>query len=470
MRRNNRWVLLLLAAALAIPSAARLQAQTPQADQFFSRDRFIQEDIRRQLDANVPADQTTLLTYGGYLIPEYQQSELHRNVVGETTADLRLWSQAVVDDVHRVYVRMRLDYNHFGAGNEPFGWKDDLAGPNLDEGFYELSLSGALRKYFGTRLPADVKMTLGRQFVQFGNGLALSQILDGGVVRVDTGDWRVTGLLGKALEHQTNLDLSPQVADHQDRTFSGFETVYRGLANHAPFFYFFHQNDATTANPPDPFQSFDYNSSYIGVGSNGEVVQNLRYGTELVTETGNSVFQGGSNRDQVRAFAFDQLFEYYFHVKHDPVLSAEYALASGDNDRDSAVSAIGGNRLGTDEQFQGFGYLNTGYAFAPIFTNLQFVRLGGRFKPLPDCETLKKLEIGTDWFLFNREKAGGPVSDPLATNVNESYLGTEVDLYANWRITSDLSVVLRYGRFWTGDAYPTSERRDFVYTGIVFSF
>jgi hypothetical protein len=163
------------------------------------------------------------------------------------------------------------------------------------------------------------------------------------------------------------------------------------------------------------------------------------------------------------------LFEYYFPVKHDPVLGVEYAVATGDSDRMSATDTIAGNLRGNDNAYRGFGYINTGYSSAFEFTNLQFLRTGVRFKPMPDCPALEKLELGSDLFWYWRQKRGGPVSDFRADGTGRE-LGTEVNVYANYRIFSDLAVMVRYGRFWTGEAYTDGEKRDYLYAGLVYSF
>ena len=122
-----------------------------------------------------------------------------------------------------------------------------------------------------------------------------------------------------------------------------------------------------------------------------------------------------------------------------------------------------------DNAFLGFGYVNTGYAFAPEVTNLQMLRLGGRLKPLPETDGFEDLEVGTDFFAYWRQKEGAPVSD-FRANVQDRDLGHEVDIYANWKVFSDLSVMLRYGRFWTGDAFADEEARDYMYAGMIYSF
>jgi len=468
-RGAGLWKRSLLVAATLLGVALSARAQGPGANSFFRRQQFLDETTRRRLDADIPTGQRVLLEGGGYFIPQWQQYDDVRNQSNYRQLDLRLWGQLVIDDVHRFYGRVRLVHTNFGPGDSPFSWNQDLEGPNLDQGFYELNLSRAAEKYWDTTWPADVRLTVGRQFVEFGRGLALSKVLDGGTFRIETGDWRFTGLAANTIRSENNIDHSPQVAGHMDRFFAGFQVDFFGLSGHQPFFYYVRQNDNTDEEPIGVAQDFRYDSSYIGFGSSGKIVENLRYATEAVFEYGHGHDPLPGGRNDIRAFAFDQLFEYFLRGPHDPVLSVEYAMATGDDDRIVATDTVGGNGAGHDNAFLGFGYLNTGYAFAPEFTNLQLVRLGGRFKPLPQHEWFKTLEVGTDFFTFWKQKKSGPISDFRANRFGRD-LGHEVDVYANWRILSDLSLMVRYARFWTGDAFNNGEKRDYMYAGLVYSF
>jgi alginate export protein len=466
---HGRWTRGVLVALAMLITVSAASAQTPRANKFFRRQQFLDETTRQRLDADIPVDQPVLFEFGGYIIPQWQQYDDVRKQSNYRQIDLRLWGQLVVDDVHRLYARVRLVHTNFGPNDSPFSWNQDFEGPNLDQGFYELQLTRALQKYCSLDLPADVRVTLGRQFVEFGHGLALSMVVDGGTVDVETGDWHFRGLFANTIRSDSNIDRSLPVEGEMDRVFAGFQIEYLGLSGHQPFVYFLYQRDHTDEKPIPVAQEFDYNSKYLGFGSSGEVVQNLRYLTEAVFEWGHGNNGGAGRENRIKAFAFDQTFEYFFDTPNQPVISVEYALATGDDDRVIATDTVGGNMRGNDNAFLGFGYLNTGYAFAPEFTNLQMLRIGGRMKPLPKMECFRDLEIGVDFYSFWKQKKGGPVSD-FRANVGARDLGHEVDLYANWRIFSDLSLMVRYARFWTGDAFANGEKRDYMYAGLIYSF
>jgi len=61
------------------------------------------------------------------------------------------------------------------------------------------------------------------------------------------------------------------------------------------------------------------------------------------------------------------------------------------------------------------------------------------------------------------------VSDPTAT-VQSGYLGWEIDVFANWEITSDLFWTTRYGLFFPGQAFEDRTTRTFLLVGVTWSF
>jgi hypothetical protein len=117
----------------------------------------------------------------------------------------------------------------------------------------------------------------------------------------------------------------------------------------------------------------------------------------------------------------------------------------------------------------GFGYRDTGLSFAPRLSNVHIWRLGGSFVPIEDRTGLEELELGTDWFLYWKNKSDGAVSDVTARR-QAGYLGWEMDYFANWRITSDLSWTARLGVFFPGSAFEDRTTRTFFLVGVTWSF
>jgi hypothetical protein len=246
---------------------------------------------------------------------------------------------------------------------------------------------------------------------------------------------------------------------------------YLGFEKHRPFFYWMRQNDQRHETTLPLFQNFSYDSEYFGFGSEGELFKDLRYSTEWVIENGRSYGDRMFFRqDPIHAWAFDILLEYLPDWKYDPRFLFEYMFASGDADRfGSPTDAIGGNTREDDRSFVGFGYRDTGLSFAPRLSNIHIWRLGASFYPFEEVRGLEGLELGTDWFLYAKNHSEGAVSDPLANNAS-SYLGWEMDYFANWRITSDLAVTARLGAFFPGKAFDDQTCRTFFLTGVTWSF
>ena len=248
--------------------------------------------------------------------------------------------------------------------------------------------------------------------------------------------------------------------------------VWGGWDGHEPFFYIAWQDDHTTEDPPNLLQQYRYDSRYIGFGSTGELVQNLRYGTEWVIERGRSYGNARFiKRNTIKAWGFDHRLDYYFRHKSKPVVSAEWMFASGDANRlGSPTNAAGGNRNDkVDRGFIGFGFRDTGLSFAPRLSNIHVWRLGSSFRPLPEVEAAKNLELGTDWYLYYKHRSKAAISDGLAAR-QSGYLGWEMDYFANWRIVSDLAWTIRFGAFFPGKAFSDRTTRTFLLTGLTWSF
>src|SRR5262249_5242942 len=162
---------------------------------------------------------------------------------------------------------------------------------------------------------------------------------------------------------------------------------------------------------------FDYNSYYLGGGSYGPITDRLLYSFEAVYEGGTNLsnsfdgrsapptpLPGGPTRGQIPAGAPKSRLEYtYPDIPHSR-FTGEAILASGDDDRfNSSSNTFGGNKAGTnDRAFNSLGLLNTSLAFAPSVSNLLAFRVGATQFPFPDGGALRRLQLGTDVFIFNK--------------------------------------------------------------------
>lgn len=464
-------------AALVWPCTASAQMQLDSGAQqmsFIDRQRNLARENEARLQENLPAAQKIRVDYGGWYNNYYflfddgfDSSRTLRQY------ELRLWMSLSADrGIHEGYARMRMTYLDWNSGDSYTGNDDDLNGPNLERGWYQFDIAKALQLYENFNSPLGARVKIGRDLVNTGTGYAISLPLDHVQFQSDLFGFETTMLYGRTPGSTPNIDTSRPVQDHSNRDFWIIEERYKGWDSHEPFVYIAWQEDHTREDPPNLFQNYKYDSRYIGWGSTGELVDNLKYGTEWVIERGSSY---GDRRflytNDIKAWAFDQRLDYYFRHKMKPVISAEYMFASGEPTRlGSPTNAEGGVSNGyVDHSFVGFGFRDTGISFAPRLSNIHIWRLGGTFRPFPDVEVVRDLELGSDFYLYWKNKSVAAVSDVLADE-RSGYLGWEMDYYANYRIFSDLSYTVRFGTFFPGEAYSDTSPRTFLLTGITWSF
>ena len=97
------------------------------------------------------------------------------------------------------------------------------------------------------------------------------------------------------------------------------------------------------------------------------------------------------------------------------------------------------------------------------------LRVGPSTFPFPESDTFRRLQVGTDLYIFGKQNSAAPIDEP--TNPGVRYLGWEPDLYVNWEITSDITLTARYGAFFANAAaFQDARPRQFLYTGATFAF
>jgi hypothetical protein len=176
-----------------------------------------------------------------------------------------------------------------------------------------------------------------------------------------------------------------------------------------------------------------------------------------------------TNND-IEAWAARFYTRYLFQDEQESQAIFEALFASGDPDRDTdTTNTFGGSAIGdTDRAFNSIDGVGTGLAFGPPVSNLMMFRGGFSSFPFKSVKLFERLRLGLDVYVFNKMDSAAPLDEASG---NASYLGTETDLSADWRIFSDLSVHLRYGVFFPGNALNSdSDERHFLYTGITYSF
>lgn len=471
LRNLAAWAVTVVAFA---PAAAWAQvASTP----FLQQQRAIEEQVRDELNRELPAEQKLDFDYGGwysfYLFLWDDGIDSSRTF---RQHDVRLWGSLSLDEgAHQFYGRLKMQWDDFNAGDSYDGDEDDFVGPNLDRGFYQFSLARAMQAYGNERLDWDLKVKVGRDFVEFGTGYALAWPMDNVTVTLENDDWEVQGLAATTVRSYDDIDYWRPNAGDSERNIYGAQIKYKGIDKHEPFAYFFYNEDQHRDAWYTVLNNFDYDSWYVGLGSVGELVRNLRYHTEWVIEGGRSYVDRRTilqpqRKAAIQAWAVDAGFTYYSQRPMHPVIRGEYMFASGDPDRPgSPTNVFGGNTKGDDNSFSAFGYRYTGLAFAPRLSNIHIWKLGAGVKPFEEIRGLEQLEAGTDWFLYAKNRSNAAVTDITADRPS-GYLGWEMDYYINWRITSDLAYTVRLGSFFPGRAFSDQTCRTFFLTGVTWSF
>ena len=439
---------------------------------------FIQEQATRDEESRIAAEQSLPMTqrlafdWGGWFdwyVFDFDDGIKQRV---EWTYYMRFWAAMRADEgIHEAYARMVLGWDDWQSGTSYTGYDNRFTKPLMERAWYQLDVTKALKKYGNVNSPLSLKTKIGRDLVNIGTGYAISIPLDHVQVQAEWQSLQTTFIVGKTPGSIPNIDQSYPVQTHPDRVFWIIEERYKGT-QHEPFVYWATQADHTGEHPINLLQNYNYDSSYVGFGSTGQIIPNLKYNSEWVFERGDSYGdQKFLHRNEIYAWAFDQELDYLFSHPMQPRISFEYMFASGDTTRyGSPTNAAGGVTKGHhDNSFVGFGFRDTGLSYSPRLSNIHIWRFGGSFLPLAEVEYFKNLELGTNIFIYAKNRENAAVSDPLATE-NSGYLGWETDYYMNYRITSDLAWTVRFGTFFPGAAYQNENCRPFLLSGVTWSF
>ena len=460
----------LIAVGAALTAA---EAQEP-TSAFLQQQRRIDDKLDLERRQIAPASSILDLQWGGWL--EYYYFNFDDGVQSSRELQrpgLAIWTRLTLDEgIHEFFARMRMNYSDFRDGDEYIrSRRSDWLGPRFDRAWYQVDLLRALRLAEPSD-PVQLRLRAGRQPVIYGTGYALDLPLDAVTLTADLGDFRIEGLYGKTIPSFPNIDRSDPVDSHSDRRFYGVQMQYTGWQRHVPFAYAIWNDDKTDERPTDPFQNYAYDTFYFGLGARGALAHNLNYWAEGVFESGRSFGDGMFiRRDVVEAWGWDVGVEYLFDHPTEARLAFEYMFASGDSDRRfSPTNAAGGNRGDReDTSFNAFGFRDTGLALGPTLSNLHIWKFGGSFKPLPDKAVLRDIELGSNWFLYHKNRSNAAISD-FTADVGDGWVGWEMDYFMNWRMASDVSWTVRWGTFFPGSAYSTDDCRHFFFTGVTWSF
>src|SRR5262249_44663302 len=157
--------------------------------------------------------------------------------------------------------------------------------------YYRFDLRRALEAYKGQEPEGNLIIKAGRDLAYWGNGLVLSETLDGIVARVETPVADVDVLAGVTPTRTGDFDVSRSSFDHNTRRGFYGAMVSHQFGRHRPFAYALIQRDYNTHDTfditsPPIHTRFRYDSYYLGLGSQGSLSDRLLYGLEMVYEGG----------------------------------------------------------------------------------------------------------------------------------------------------------------------------------------
>ncbi|MBL4702544.1 MAG: alginate export family protein [Phycisphaeraceae bacterium] len=384
--------------------------------------------------------------------------------------------------MHNFFVRGSSTYRDFHGAAKSFDTHgDDWQEFQLDRAVYRFDLSRFMSAYKGQAIDTNVILEAGRQYIRWFNGLVFSNELDALVLTIEHDKLTFKALAGTTTRRTIDIDSArPNYDTDTHRNFYAGALSYRISERHMPFIYGMVQKDHN--NEGSNFDgtyttNFDYESWYIGAGSQGTFSDQLIYNVELVYQGGrglSSAFDGNyagtpQTYEDIAAYALAANLTYLFKGDNKSHVDGEIILASGDDDRLATSSTYGGNQSGSrDTAFNAFGSMDTGLAFASEVSNLMMIRLGASTFPLINHESFKRLQVGTNIYLYGKLNKNAPIEE---ASTNHTFLGVETDFFANWQITNDLSMSARYGIFFGGEALTNnSNPRNFFFTSFTLAF
>jgi Alginate export len=477
MRKRSPLILLIIA-VLSVRAAAQ-----PTVERFNRQLEQIQRDTDARALSQVPADRRANIDYGGFLSFDYfsiDDANLDNHILRQY--QLVGFARFNLDAAQEIYFRGRMQYNDYNPGDSFNDFETGYFG-QVDRAFYKFDSAGWQRAHGKSVSDGGFTFEGGRDLVYWGNGLALSQVIDGIFPRLTWNQTSLDLLAAVTPEHTVDIDPSrPHFDDNTHRAFYG-GMISQQLGQQRPFFYALGQTDNNTddvSTTGGVITNYDYNSYYLGIGSSGALSDRLLYGVELVYEGGDNLsnsftvagptlVQTPQTRNDIQALAFDGRIDYLLLDRRKTRFTVELIAASGDDDRIQTSTTFAGNKQGSsDRAFNAFGLLNTGLAFAPAVSNLLALRIGAVTFPLPDHSAFQNLQAGVDFFVFNKLAERAPIDEPT---FDKAYLGLEPDFFFNWQVTSDVTFSLRYGIFFAGDAIVNDEKnRQFFGAGVTYAF
>ena len=421
-----------------------------------------------------PAEDNVSQTFGGWFSTSFRyydnidnQDSLPDFLRWSWNQDLYLWYYLVYHSTHSVYFQLHNSYVDRGVGPTYNGIGADYEGPTISMAYYQLNLAPEFNE--------PLKCTVGRQYLFLGRGVAYSAVNDGVLLETLRADFYIKAFASKSQPRQDNVDFSRPGFDKEGgRFFAGGEISYLGIKPATIYLYGLYQKEISSENPDTPSQEFDYDSHYFGAGIAYKLFDALDLWSEAIVERGESFTDSSRTRlrhSDIEAWALLSGAKYRFEAPTHPIVETSYAYGSGDEDRTSVTNTVGGDTDGKDKNFLYFGYYLTGYALQPRLSNIHIAHVGASFKPLESWGAFENLAVGVKYFFYRKDRIAGGTSDLESTLPNRD-IGEELNLFAHWKINSNILWSTQFGIFYPGDAYPetTHDHTKYLYSGLTYYF
>jgi len=199
----------------------------------------------------------------------------------------------------------------------------------------------------------------------------------------------------------------------------------------------------------DPPKGGKLDSQYSSLEISGQIIPNLFYDTwfsygsgQTLTWLSDAVSASGFSYQYVpiSSFLTGLSLDYYVPALLGAAFNARFLYASGDADY---TTALEGNTVGKATQFIPMTSTSLGAVFSPALSNLIVAEASGSVKPVAG----QRLQTGLKVLAFWRPTPAPLAVSGLAPGEDAAWLGFETDIYANYRILSDLGVSLSTGVF-----------------------
>ncbi len=362
---------------------------------------------------------------------------------------------------------------------------------SVGDGDIELDLAYVKLEEF---MNEDVTLTIGRQDIYFGNGLIigdsttnrmapastpvamsdLSMRKSFDAVRTDwdLAPWTLTGIFAKPYEGVTNIwddvSLWGINANYAWNDYNGETELYLFYANNSPLV----QQYANGPIGGPAFQPREDQSKVFTVGGRMQYDPNDNWtlGVEGAFQFGDASLQwfGAPNDEPIRAFAAQAEAEYRFLNDYDATLKLNFTYLSGEDD------LLDGSWTGWNPMFED---QTPGEILNILFmnSNMMYTKLTGTMMPREDVTlglswTWAKLAEKDALFyptmgptgyiyvpMFGPAGAGNGsptgIGNWYAVNRDNSDLGHEIDAWAEWDYTEDVSLNLVGAWFIPGDFF-----------------